>query len=191
MNRGAKFWVVLALFQTVFGLAVFVLTRQYYLQDANPAGASPVAAGRPAFAPPDQITKTDMETFLSSSAGHAAIKDPVAMSRIADEFFANRQYDKAAEMYQQMLAAGSNSVNTYNSLGITLHYLGRSDEALRILNEGVARDSAYQRIWLTLGFVNAQLGNIEQARTALTTAVQMGADTDVGQSASEMLQNLP
>jgi Flp pilus assembly protein TadD len=82
-------------------------------------------------------------------------------------------------------------VNTYNNLGITLYYLGRSTEALRILNEGVAVDSTYQRIWLTLGFVNSQVGNAEQARQALTTAVQLGADSEVGRTAQEMLGNLP
>jgi hypothetical protein len=55
----------------------------------------------------------------------------------------------------------------------------------------VTVDSSYQRIWLTLGFVNSQLGNTGQARLALTTAVQMGADTEVGQSAQEMLSNMP
>jgi Flp pilus assembly protein TadD len=72
-----------------------------------------------------------------------------------------------------------------------LHYLGRSTEALDILHKGVAVDSNYQRIWLTLGFVNKQLGNSEQARKALTTAVQLDPDTDVGKSAAKMLEGLP
>jgi tetratricopeptide (TPR) repeat protein len=109
----------------------------------------------------------------------------------ADAFYTSGQYAKAADLYEQLLATGSNDVNTYNNLGITLYNLGRSDQALRILNEGVAVDSTYQRIWLTLGFVNSQLGNTGQARLALTTAVQMGADTEVGRTATEMLGNLP
>jgi Flp pilus assembly protein TadD len=52
-------------------------------------------------------------------------------------------------------------------------------------------DANYQRIWLTLGFVNKQLGNTVQARTALTTAVQLGADNDIGRSAGKMLEGLP
>lgn len=47
------------------------------------------------------------------------------------------------------------------------------------------------RGWLTLGFVNSQLGNIEQARSALTTAVRMDADNEIGQAAAEMLAELP
>lgn len=113
------------------------------------------------------------------------------MVNLGDQYFANNQYEQAADMYQQALDAGSATVNTYNSLGITLHYLARSDEALRVINEGIAKDPTYQRIWLTSGYVNSQLGNFEQARQALTKAVQLGADTDVGQSAAEMLEALP
>ena len=191
MHRGVNFWVSLGVFQVVFGLAVFTLTRQYYIQYREPVGAGSAATGQSSNAWPDQGTKADLETLLSSSAGRAALEDPVATSRIADEFFANRQYDKAAEMYQRALASDPKSVNTYNSLGLTLHYLGQSGEALRVLNEGVAVDSNYQRIWLTLGFVNSQIGNTEEARKALTTAVQMGADNEIGKSAKEMLEKLP
>ncbi|MDH3932608.1 MAG: tetratricopeptide repeat protein, partial [Chromatiales bacterium] len=73
----------------------------------------------------------------------------------------------------------------------TLHDRGRSDEALRWLNEGVAVDAGYQRIWLTLGYVNSQVGNTEEARAALTKAIDMNPDTDIGQSAANMLAQLP
>jgi len=191
MNRDATFWISLGLFQVVFGLAVFTLTRQYYIHEPEAVSAGAAARGQAATARPDPGTTADLETFLSSSAGQAALEDPTATSRIADQFFANRQYDKAAEMYQRVLASDPKSADTYNSLGLTLQYLGRSDEALRILNEGIKVDSGYQRIWLTLGFVNSQVGNIEQARKALNTAVQMGADNEIGKSAEEMLKKLP
>jgi tetratricopeptide (TPR) repeat protein len=191
MILNTRFWILLVIFQVAFGLAVFAVTRHYYLHDSKEASAVPATTGQATLSWPDQSAKADLEAFLSSSAGQAALKDPSAMSHIADEFFANRQYDQAAEMYQQVLALDSRNVNTYNSLGITLHYLGRSFEALEKLNEGIAIDPTYQRIWLTLGYVNNQVGNIEQARKALTTAVQMGADNEVGQSAAEMLENLP
>jgi len=72
-----------------------------------------------------------------------------------------------------------------------LHYLGRSDEALRRLNDGVAVDAEHQRTWLTLGYVNSQLGNTGQARTALTNAVQFGSNESIRQSAMRMLEELP
>ena len=97
----------------------------------------------------------------------------------------------AASLYGQLLLIDPSNVDTHNNLGITLHYLGRSAEALDRLNEGALLDPGYQRIWLTLGFVNQQVGNIEEARAALTTAAEMGTDSAVGKSAERMLGELP
>ena len=94
-------------------------------------------------------------------------------------------------MYEQLLVFSPNDAEIYNNLGLTLYYLGRSDEALRRLNAGVAVDPEHQRIWLTLGYVNGQLGNTEQARTALTNAAQRGGNESVRESAMKMLAELP
>ena len=59
------------------------------------------------------------------------------------------------------------------------------------LNEGIAVDAQHQRIWLTLGYVNAQLGFTEQARKALTNAVEIGDSESIRQSATQMLEALP
>jgi hypothetical protein len=44
---------------------------------------------------------------------------------------------------------------------------------------------------LTLGYVNGQLGNTEQARKALTTATETGTDESIRQAAAQMLEGLP
>jgi Flp pilus assembly protein TadD len=113
------------------------------------------------------------------------------MSRQADEYFSNRQYDRAADLYERLLVFSPNNAEIHNNLGLTLHYLGRSTDALRRLNDGIAVDRSNQRIWLTLGYVNSELGNTEEARTALTTATQIGSDESIRQSALNMLENLP
>ncbi len=190
MIRSAKFWIPMTLFQVAFGLTVFAITRQYYVHEPDKVSANPTAINHPAAEWPEPGTGTGLEQLISSYPGQSTIEDPVAISRQADEFFSNGRYDRAAELYEQLLATGSNDVNTYYNLGITLHYLGRSTEAIRILNEGLAVDPNYPRIWLTLGFVNSQLGNTGQARSALTTAAEMGAGTDVGLSATKMLNEL-
>ena len=191
MNRDAKFWISLAAFQAVFGLAVFAITRDYYVHDANTVSAQPSTAGRSALVWPDGITESDIAQLSSPAFGEPDLEDPVEISRQADEFFANRQYNKAADMYERLLAFDPNNAEIHNNLGLTLHYLGRSNEALRRLNDGVAADPTHHRIWLTLGYVNNQLGNTEQARAALTTASQIGSDESIRQSAIKMLENLP
>ena len=192
MRQSAKFWISMTVFQVVFGLAVFAITRQYYMHDsAASIDAGLAAMKEPSLISLDQIRQPDPVQAESSAPSQLTTKDPVEISRQADAFFIQKQYGRAAKLYEQLLAFDSNNVNVYNNLGLTLHYLGRSTEALRKLNEGVGVDPTYQRIWLTLGFVNSQLGNTEQARTALTTAAQMGADNEVGRSATKMLENLP
>jgi len=190
MIPSARFWIMMTVFQVVFGLAIFTITRQYYIHNSDNVSAEPTMIGEPSIAWPDRITETNPAQFGLPRSSQPIIEDAALISRQAEEAFANKQYSKAAELYEQLLALSPNNVTAYNNLGITLHYLGRSAEALRKLNEGVAVDPTYQRIWLTLGFVNSQLGDTEQARTALTSAAQMGADNEVGQSALKMLENL-
>ena len=191
MILNAKLWISVGVFQVVFGLAVFAITREYYVHDTDNVSAPPATINQPALVWPNSITKTEIARLSSSSLSESTSKDPSEISRQADELFSNRQYDEAADLYEQLLVIRPNDVETYNNLGLTLHYLGRSTEALRRLNDGVAVDAEHQRIWLTLGFVNSQLGNSEQARTALTTAAQIGSDDSIRQSALKMLEDLP
>ena len=60
MNRDAHFWISLATFPAVFGLAVFDITRDYYVHDANTVRAQPSTAGRSALVWPDGITESDI-----------------------------------------------------------------------------------------------------------------------------------
>ena len=157
MNSRARFWVMLAVFQVAFGLAVFAVTRQYYLPDVEKVGAGPA---RHSTAPlPAQSAEGDLANLISAFPG-PAVTDPVELSFQADEAFGNQQFSQAAELYERLLLADPGNADTYNNLGLTLHYLGRSSEALSVLNEGVTVDPGYQRIWLTLGFVNVQVGNL-------------------------------
>ena len=191
MIRETKFWTSIAVFQVLFGLAVFAITRDYYIQDVEPvrAHSSIIAQSAPAW--PNNITEAEIARLSSSAPAEAPVQDPFEISRQADQFFANKQYDRAAEAYERLLAFSPNDGEIHNNLGITLHYLGRSTEALQWLNDGTAVDPDNQRIWLTLGYVNSQLGNVEQARTALTTATRIGSNESIRQSAMKMLEELP
>lgn len=189
MIRNSRFWLAMAVFQVAFGLAVFAITRQFYIED-EVAQVSLVPGHPTEDAWPEPNAESDLENLISNFPGNSRVDDPVKISHQADEYFSNQQYDKAADSYRRLLKLDPENADTYNNLGITLHYLGRSVEALQVLNEGVTVDPSYQRIWLTLGFVNSQVGNTGKAREALTTAAQMGADTEVGQSATQMLQAL-
>lgn len=190
MMVNTKFWVLLALFELVFGLVVFAATRSYYLGDTPAAAPREAAVRQPALVWPGSASSAGSAPVAASIMVDPGFSDPAELSRQADVYFANRQYDKAAEMYERLLVFDPKRVDTYNNLGLTLHYLGRSTEALGKLNDGIVLEPDHQRTWLTLGFVNTQLGNTDQARTALARA-QSGSDTTIRESATRMLNELP
>lgn len=191
MVLNLKFWIPMTVFQVAFGLTIFTITRQYYIPDSDNVSNASTEKSQPSFVWPDGIMQTNPAQLNSSTFSQSTIEDPAEISRQADEYFTKKQYDKAAESYERLLVLSPNNVETYNNLGITLHYLGRSSEALQRLNEGVVVDPTHQRIWLTLGFVYSQVGNTENARTALTNAAKIDADNEIGKSAVTMLENLP
>lgn len=190
MLRDSKFWISMAVFQAFFGFAVFAITRDYYRQEAPKVRAHPSVIS-PSASTWQGISENDISRLAPAAFGAESVQDPAAISRQADDFFATRQYGQAANLYKRLLDFDPQNAEVHNNLGLTLHYLGRSDEALAYLNDGVALDSTNQRIWLTLGYVNSQLGNIEQARTALDKATDIGDSESIRQSAQRMLDELP
>lgn len=191
MSLDRKFWILLVVFQVFFGLAVFAVTRDYYMQDTENVRGHPWTTGQSAPAWPQGFTESEIARLSSPPVSLPMPTDPAEISRQADEYFRNKQYVQAAQLYEQLLTFDSNNAEIYNNLGLTLHYVGRSDEALRRLNEGIAVDAEHQRTWLTLGFVNAQLGNFDEARAALTKATQLGSNESVREAAAKMLAELP
>jgi Flp pilus assembly protein TadD len=190
MFRSATFWVVVITFQIIYGFSVFTLTRAHYKQDVERDDAQAVSVNQATGQWPEPTSDNGLEQLISMVPGQAASMDPVVLAAQADEHYVNRRYAQAADIYEQLVNSGSGSVDLYNNLGITLHYLGRSEEAIQRLNEGVELDPTYQRIWLTLGFVTSQLGQSTQALTALNEAIRLGPNTEVGQSATEMRESL-
>lgn len=190
MSRNLKFWTAMAVFQVLFGFVVFAVTRDYYTRQPEPVRSSPVPHPELSPGPTGQFADIDVGLLDSLSSDAQSLNDPAEIARLADQHFANRQYNLAARYYERLLDFDKNNADTLNNLGLTLHYIGRSGEALQRLEEGVAVDPGYQRIWLTLGYVNSQLGNREEARTALEKASAMDAGNSIGQSALRMLDEL-
>lgn len=189
--RSSKFWTLQIVFQLAFGLTVFFITRYVYIGNDN----TPIESSYSDLMPPIDRSDTDsnFDMSLLESLGVETIEssDPVEISRQADLYFANKQYAKAAEYYEKLLSFGPANADIHNNLGLTLQYLGRSEEALARLDEGTQLDPGNQRIWLTIGYVNSQTGNTSAARDALEMAVLIDPDTDVGNSAAKMLENIP
>jgi Tfp pilus assembly protein PilF len=110
--------------------------------------------------------------------------------RLADDYFERQQYAQAAAAYAQAVSLAPQQVEIYNNLGISLHYAGRSQEAIGKLKQGVAIDPHHQRIWLTLGFVQARAGNTPEARAALERAIAMDPRSEIGLEAKRLADAL-
>jgi tetratricopeptide (TPR) repeat protein len=183
-------WLQTLVLLLISGVIVFAVTREMYLGDVQTVSASSrVPAAQSAMPRNDQlVVNTEMlESLLSLDSQQ---KDPATMSLLANQYFENRQYVEAADLYGQLSALDPENVDLLNNLGLTLQYISRSEEALAVLTKGSSLDPGNQRIWLTLGYVNKAVGNQDAARSSLETAVQIDPDSDVGQSASRMLSEL-
>jgi len=181
----------MVVFQICFGFVVFAVTRDHYAPEVNSSSPHTLPPGQGTTTWPNEIAANEIARLTSPTPDQFLLQDPVEISRQADVFFANRQYEQAAEMYERLLSFSPGDAEIYNNLGLTLHYLGRSAEALQRLAEGTAADPDHQRIWLTTGFVNSELGNFDQARSALTNATLIGDNESIRQTAQKMLDNLP
>lgn len=199
MHKNAKLWIGLAVFEIVFGVTIFALTRNFYMESSYGAGQKAVAESASNRGAGKMFRPEDLRVFdgivstpkSASSVPQSTSQDPAEISRSANAYFAAGDYDKAAQQYERLLSFNPGSADVHNNLGISLHYIGRSADALQILDEGITVEPTNQRVWLTLGFVNKSLGNVREARAALTKAMQMNPGNEIGKSATAMLAELP
>ncbi len=176
-----KKWIIIALFLIVFGIGVFALTRHYYkIEQSKDMRAQRSVATGPirdsGTIAPLPFEKEGMDT-----------DSPEALARLGDRYFEANRFEQAAEIYKKVLKLNPNDVDTYNDLGLALHYTGKSDEAVEILQQGTAVKPSFQRIWLSLGFVLSSLGRNEEAKPALQKVLEIDPDSEPGREAQRIL----
>ena len=93
-------------------------------------------------------------------------------------------------MDRKVVELDPKNAEAFNNFGLSLHYAGRSAEAVETLKRGTQADPSYQRIWLTLGFVQAAMGRRQDAQQALQQAIDAGPDTPIAEEAKRMLGRL-
>ena len=176
------------LIQIITAALVFVITRAYYIGKETTTDREVDTKPNIDF---ENMATPDLMRSLQQIPDSSQSNDPAEIDRQANQYFENKNYGKAAELYRRVLELSPNHVETLNNLGLTLHYLGRSSEALEVLKLGSSLQPEFQRIWLTLGFVESGVGNVPEAREALERAIELGPETAPGISASEILNKLP
>jgi len=117
--------------------------------------------------------------------------DTEALWRLGDAYFDSKQFEQSASYYKKVLEIKPGEADLYNDLGLSLHYLGNSAEALKYVEEGIKRNPYHQRIWLTKGFILAYgTGDMDGAKVAWEKASALNPESQIGKAASEYLAAL-
>jgi tetratricopeptide (TPR) repeat protein len=183
-------WILFAVFLLFYGFAVFAVTRDYYLRNplltaAVDASAARAPHGLPKASPPTWIERRmrgDEQPVITPTG-----TDPALLNEQGDALFAEKRYREAIQFYRRVLELEGDDIDAHNDLGLALHYAGESQEALEILKAGTDKAPQFQRIWLTLGFVSANAGDREAAKTALEKARALNPENGIGQEATRLL----
>lgn len=184
-------WLVIIVAQITYGLMVYAITRSYYEQrpvvavtptPSAPIAPHPMPSPSPAGLTPGMGYTPTIEDLKE--------EDPKLIARLADSYFAQKNYPRAIELYERALTIDPKDVETYNDLGLALFYTGQNAQAVDILLAGIQQDGEFQRIRLSLGFILAQIGDKEGAAAAFNKAIELGAENSVGREAKRMLGEL-
>ncbi len=153
----------------VFGLVVFLATRQYYKDGSSEIRTFQVTAS----ASPSQTIRT-ADTAESLAA-------------LGDSYFGTGRYGEAIGAYRRVLALDPKDADTYNDMGLALHYTGKSEEAVEALKKATSLDPAMQRAWLSLGFILKAIGKHKPSREALEKVIALDPGSAQGIEAKKML----
>jgi len=191
----SSWWLAIISFQILYGLAIFLVTRDIYQRESAPVEPRSAMSGRAKAVVPgsERFTVADAERLVASApmAEPASTDSLEQITRMADEHFRQGRFDEALVYYGRILKRLPHEVSVYNNLGLTLHYVGRTGEAIEKLEQGIKLGAGDQRIWLTLGFVQTQARNAAAARRALSRAVEIDPETPVAREAKRLIDDLP
>lgn len=115
------------------------------------------------------------------------INDPEQLAHLGDRYFESNRYAEAIEAYEKALKLNPKDADTYNDLGLALHYTARPEKAVEILRKGTEVDPSFQRVWLSLGFVLAATGKGEEAKPALNKTIALDPNSAQGVEAKRLL----
>ncbi len=173
-----KKWVIIAILIIVAGIIIIGLTRSERGQE-RPAGRS---------MPSGPIVDTGINKTGLTDRTKELPETPEALAALGDKYFEANRFEEAINIYKKALKLDPDDADTYNDLGLALHYTGKTAEAVEALKKGTETGPSFQRAWLSLGFVFAAAGRNEEARPALKKAIELDPDSTPGLEAKRILE---
>ncbi len=151
--------------------------------NAQTAGTQEASQGQGAPVVSNAVIVEDLKSRLKEKPN-----DPEVLWRLGDAYFDSKQFAEAADYYKKAIQFKPDETDIYNDLGLSVHYLGKSDEGLKYVEQGIKKNPYHQRIWLTKGFILAYgIGDLQGAKAAWEKAAALGPESQIGKAAYEFL----
>ena len=183
MTSGSyKKWIIIALIIVVGGFLIINLTST---SNKGRETSTERESNGPSTTGP--LLDPESEERMLTARIEEYSDNPVALSSIGDEYFETKRYVMAIKVYEKVLELNPDDVDTYNDLGLALHFSGRSDEAIMKLKKGIETEPSFQRIWLSLAFVLISTEQTEEARGVLEKTVELDPESGVAQEAKKFI----
>jgi adenylate cyclase len=104
---------------------------------------------------------------------------PYALWSLAMTSLWARRHDEALSAAEKMIGFNPNFGNGHNLLGVLLHYVGRSEEAIKCFERAVALDPYFPGLWLYFeAQADYQLGRYPEAVGLLKRRILRNPDTE-------------
>ncbi|MBI5681600.1 MAG: tetratricopeptide repeat protein [Deltaproteobacteria bacterium] len=131
----------------------------------------------------------DYNEVIGEIQGHLKTNpnDAKALAALGDTYFELQRFEDAVDVYKKAIAIDPDDIDSCNDLGLCLHYTGRTQEAIKYIDDCIKRNPNYQRIYLSKGFILSVRGKLPEARQSWEIAYKMAPDSDVGKAAEEFL----
>jgi tetratricopeptide (TPR) repeat protein len=98
---------------------------------------------------------------------------PETAVEMAAKLYGATKYEQAVKVCRQLLASRPGNADAYNILGVSLHALGRGDEAVEALKRATELAPEAPSIKSNLGEILRQQGRIEEAAAVLEESVKL------------------
>lgn len=110
---------------------------------------------------------------------------------LADVYFELRRFDEAANYYKKVIEIKPDNPDAYKEAGLALHYMGKSNEGIKYIEEGLKKNPYHQKMWLTKGFILAHgIGDMKAAASAWEKTRTLDPESQAGRAATEYLAQI-
>jgi superkiller protein 3 len=154
----------------------------YYVDVRNDLGAALVGSGD---------REGGKKEFLAAYSDPTNPTPEISARNLGEAFLQEKNHAEAVTWFRTSLARNKTYPPAYTGLAEALLALGRLDEAIAQLQQGVVEVPGDPDLLLALGQASAKGGRFTEARTHLEEVAKKDPGGPAGRTAAELLKSLP